>query len=423
MEFIKERSTNIFYSINSYLKPAPLRITLSTPQIYLLGCTVPLPSDLESLKAAQYKVNQITNQIAWFSYKKDFDPIKSKEIVLTSDLGWGCMIRAGQMMLFQVFLRILHSNQNQPKNENSKNMLNGNSAKPNEKQNGEATPKPDEKSNDSSVKPEENLKNLEEIPNLKELATLLESWFSESGTLGQFGIQKIVKEAEESFGKVAGSWFRSTTFVLAFDKILKETPVLKDKLRVYNITDNCLFWGKFSKRVFSQKPTFESKAECISSLLSKDWDFPLLVTLTTILGINRIEPHYQQVLTRLGRLSSFCGVLGGELNRGYYFIGFDSNNEFFYLDPHYCQTALKDYKNFQEVEDQFFKKELMKISIEKMSPSVTICLLLQSKEHFKEFYDEYKSLEQEMKDSFFFSDQLKRQKNEPVEELPDLNFS
>ena len=45
-------------------------------------------------------LNQLKN-IPWFSYRKDFDQIVDEDNIYTSDAGWGCMIRASQMILAQ----------------------------------------------------------------------------------------------------------------------------------------------------------------------------------------------------------------------------------------------------------------------------------------------------------------------------------
>ena len=38
----------------------------------------------------------------WFTYRKDFTPIDDTH--LTSDIGWGCMLRSSQMMMGHAFI-------------------------------------------------------------------------------------------------------------------------------------------------------------------------------------------------------------------------------------------------------------------------------------------------------------------------------
>ena len=43
------------------------------------------------------------NSVIFFTYRNSFLPIKPTE--LTSDMGWGCMLRTGQMMIAEAFKR------------------------------------------------------------------------------------------------------------------------------------------------------------------------------------------------------------------------------------------------------------------------------------------------------------------------------
>ena len=60
----------------------------------------------EKFSKQDEKLINILQNIPWFSYRKNFNQIKNKESIYTSDAGWGCMIRASQMILAQGIYKI-----------------------------------------------------------------------------------------------------------------------------------------------------------------------------------------------------------------------------------------------------------------------------------------------------------------------------
>ena len=55
----------------------------------------------EKFSKQDEKLINVLQNIPWFSYRKNFNQIKDKENIFTTDAGWGCMIRASQMILAQ----------------------------------------------------------------------------------------------------------------------------------------------------------------------------------------------------------------------------------------------------------------------------------------------------------------------------------
>lgn len=90
-------------------KTNSLKITQKSDKITVHGRPFEIHTDTEVDKAIEDVNKELENlitNICWFSYRRGFTPmsfdIGNKKILLTCDTGWGCMLRSGQMMLFQV---------------------------------------------------------------------------------------------------------------------------------------------------------------------------------------------------------------------------------------------------------------------------------------------------------------------------------
>lgn len=81
---------------------ASLRITKDAPVVLLGSSYRSTRDDDEPCEQAMSQFSQDVLSRVWFTYRSGFTPIYGTH--LTSDAGWGCMMRSGQMILAQVGL-------------------------------------------------------------------------------------------------------------------------------------------------------------------------------------------------------------------------------------------------------------------------------------------------------------------------------
>jgi hypothetical protein len=65
-----------------------------------------------------------------------------------------------------------------------------------------------------------------------------------------------------------------------------------------------------------------------------DYPIPLLLLVTTRLGLQGIEPEYYETIKNCFNMDQCVGILGGKPNFALYFVGVD-DNQLIFLDPHF----------------------------------------------------------------------------------------
>jgi hypothetical protein len=65
-----------------------------------------------------------------------------------------------------------------------------------------------------------------------------------------------------------------------------------------------------------------------------DYPIPLLLLVTTRLGLQGIEPEYYEAIKNCFNMDQCVGILGGKPNFALYFVGVD-DNQLIFLDPHF----------------------------------------------------------------------------------------
>ena len=370
MQFLYEKSTNIRYWLNQPASPTPL-VDNEQPVLNLLGVRFQIDVN-NSQEQVNTKITTMLSNIAWFSYRKNFEalkiPVDNK--IITNDSGWGCVIRAGQMLLFTLILKIQKPGKFEDKSgidEDCFRILQDYFLEKIEKE--EKTHK---KKKDIKKKEVENLKENEE----------------KSQKIGIFALQNFVKTAKIRSKLKEGSWFRPTTFVDALEGILAlKNPI--GNFRIHNVFEHALYFKPLCQKVFKDYENLEIKSieKAVELLKTKKWDGGVLLNTCVMLGINKtIEPKYKDFLKMLVETDSFVGILGGYQQRAFFFVGSNETLDFYYLDPHYVRESLADFGDEKVLREQYFEKNFMRINYQKMSSSLMVSHFLSSKDDFENLW-------------------------------------
>uniref|UniRef100_A0A6Q2YWU4 Cysteine protease n=1 Tax=Esox lucius TaxID=8010 RepID=A0A6Q2YWU4_ESOLU len=185
-------------------------------------------------------------------------------------------------------------------------------------------------------------------------------------------------------GKSVGEWYGPNTVA----QVLKKLALFDDwnSLAVYVSMDNTVVIEDISKLspvslCFLKGMVRSTTCPLSQSQLLSDWR-PLLLVIPLRMGINHINPVYIQALKECFKMPQSCGVLGGKPNLAYYFIGF-VGEELIYLDPHTTQSALESEAG-SGVDDLTYHclRSPRRMKITNLDPSVALGFFCKSEEDF-----------------------------------------
>uniref|UniRef100_A0A8B9L344 Cysteine protease n=1 Tax=Astyanax mexicanus TaxID=7994 RepID=A0A8B9L344_ASTMX len=257
----------------------------------------------------------------WFTYRKKFSPIGGTGP--SSDTGWGCMLRCGQMILAQALV-CRHLGR-------------------------------DWRWVADGTQPVEYQRILHCFLDRKDSCYSIHQ-------MAQMGVGE---------GKSFGEWYGPNTVA----QVLKKLALFDDwnSLAVYVSMDNTVVIEDISTSGQRQVP-FPFSHSTSRSQQPLDWR-PLLLLIPLRMGINNINPIYIQALKECFKMPQSCGVLGGKPNLAYYFIGF-IDDELIYLDPHTTQSAV-DSEMGTAVDDQSYhcQRNPRRMKITSLDPSVALEIL------------------------------------------------
>ncbi|CAK68605.1 unnamed protein product (macronuclear) [Paramecium tetraurelia] len=334
-----------------------------------------------------------------FTYREGFQAYQCQNSTLTTDSGWGCVIRVGQMMMAELLKRHLKCFYNV---------------------------------------------NLFQFPPLMQEVLQLFKDDDEMESLkvqGKpskygFSIQKIMRIAYEEWGKKPGEWYSPNQIVQAIYKILSDNNIiyscglsllpfyesqidLKVILQEMCVMENCIceqrvfFIEKFLQDlvrleinkeeviqvihgndsisdVYYEDLSQQNKQE-IGMLLKKYVCQKCFVPIRAVaicllsrIGCDEPNPDYIQAIRQFMKKKYFAGLLGGRPREANFIVGF-VDDKFVVLDPHLVQQA---NMNPEEYVKSCFPGEALFMSDKEIDCSLGLVFYLKNEEDLIELiYD------------------------------------
>lgn len=317
------------------------------------------------LERTNQEFQQTFQGITWFTYREAIEkPLVGTQI--TSDAGWGCMLRTGQMILCQAIKRHLI---------------------------GGSFKIGDVKNVDTRNKYFDILRMF--LDNLTDHSAS-SSKSPATPPLSPFGIHSICQEGKRNLNLTPGQWYGPQMISVVLRNLCdKYKPVPNFSMHV------CLDGNVFFDEI-------EAKFEDASSAV--------FVLVPIRLGIDEIQPKYLEQVKYIFSIRQNVGIAGGKDHMALYFVGDEDTcrmeSGIFYLDPHYVNPAIPSSvinrpppKVFDLLPymEQFHCSNLRMLSPRAMCTSLAPGFYLKNKAEFIKWKEEIKRLNHEYKDQAIFS--------------------
>lgn len=304
----------------------------------------------------------------WLTYREEFLALPGS--TLTSDCGWGCTLRAGQMILAQGLLfHILGRDWTWPEAltlESLDTETWTSSAARRLVATLEASLQGDRTQVTQSLCPDQ--VSAEEADSyLRETYhRTIVSWFGD-GPSAQLGIHRLVQLGMTS-GKQAGDWYGPAVVAHILRKAVGEAtdPMLKG-ISVYVAQDCTVYSADVIDSHSGQTGSPDGRA--------------VVILIPVRLGGEKINPEYFSFVKSILSLDYCIGIIGGKPKQAYYFVGFQDDS-LIYMDPHYCQSFV-DVSTSDFPLQSFHCPSPKKMAFHKMDPSCTIGFYSKNVEHYE----------------------------------------
>lgn len=289
----------------------------------------------------------------WFTYRKNFPAIGGTGP--TSDTGWGCMLRCGQMIFAQALL-CRHLGR-------------------------------DWRWTQQKRQPDSYLNVLSAFMDRKD------SYYS-IHQIAQMGVGE---------GKSIGQWYGPNTVA----QVLKKLAVFDtwSALAVHIAMDNTVVMEDIRRLCRTSLPCAgatalpaDSSPHCNGFPAGAEvtnrpslWR-PLVLLIPLRLGLTDINEAYVETLKRCFMMPQSLGVIGGKPNSAHYFIGY-VGEELIYLDPHTTQPVVECAAGCSIPDESFHcQHPPSRMSIAELDPSIAVGFFCKTEDDFNDWCQQVRKL-------------------------------
>lgn len=326
----------------------------------------------------------------WLTYREEFPPLLGS--TLTSDCGWGCMLRAGQMMLAQALVLhllgrdwtwsealTLQPLDTETWTTSAAKRLVASLEASLQGSPGSSHLTSSEKSTVQGLGPAE-----EADAHLKDMYhRTLVSWFGDSPS-AQLGIHRLV-HLGLTMGKKAGDWYGPAIVAHILKKAVEEAidPVLAG-ITAY-VSQDCTVYSADVVDCHRAHGAGQDSGATPPPHAEPSPDPPegrtVIIFIPVRLGGERTNPEYINFVKNILSLDYCLGIIGGKPKQACYIVGFQDDS-LIYMDPHYCQSFV-DVSTSKFPLQSYHCPSPKKMPFSKMDPSCTIGFYSRSIQDFE----------------------------------------
>ncbi|KAG0200507.1 Cysteine protease atg4 [Mortierella sp. GBA30] len=195
------------------------------------------------------------------------------------------------------------------------------------------------------------------------------SWFfDDMNARSPFSVHRIALLGKQ-LGKNIGEWFGPSTTSQVTKALVHNFP--DSGLNVYVTTDGVVYKDEVEEAATMKKKEFSN----------------LLILVTIRLGIDKLNPIYNDAIKATFEFPQSLGIAGGRPSSSYYFVG-HQGDDLFYLDPHHsrCVVETKDLKEYTAEDLATYHCEtIRKIDINAIDPSMLLAFYCRDRTEFDAF--------------------------------------